>query len=287
MKEIKGYVVGKTQGFYEVKSNDKVYMLKLKGALKKKNDKLNCIIGDNVEFNDDVIEKIYDRKNYLTRPLIANIDDVALVYAIKDPKFDLTSFQKNLLWIDSKGVNRVLILSKIDLVKKEELEEFLKNLSNIFKDLQIFPISLKENIGTNQLKEFLIGKNIVLSGLSGVGKSSLVNYLMDTKVMSVDTISKKTKKGKNTTIITKYFENKGICIFDTPGYSSIEVPPFKDKREPMHWFNEFSEYIGKCRFRDCLHINEPCCSIKKAVEDGCISKTRYLMYTSIITKEDR
>lgn len=126
MKEIKGYVVGKTQGFYEVKSNDKVYMLKLKGSLKKKNDKLNCIIGDNVEFNDDVIEKIYDRKNYLTRPLIANIDDVALVYAIKDPKFDLTSFQKNLLWIDSKGVNRVLILSKIDLVKKRGIGRVFK-----------------------------------------------------------------------------------------------------------------------------------------------------------------
>lgn len=283
MKKIKGYVIGKIQGFYEVKKDDKIYNLKLKGSLKKTNNKFNCVIGDYVEF-DDVINNIAERKNMLVRPLIANVDDVAMVYAVSEPKFDIISFQKNLLWVDKQRVNRILILNKCELLDKNELDLFIQNLKNIFKDLKIFPISLKENIGLDSLREFFEGKHIVLSGQSGVGKSSLVNYLMGKNVVSVNSISKKTKKGRNTTIVTKYFENENICIFDTPGYSSVEIPSFKDKSEIMQWFLEFLPYLSTCKFRNCIHINEPECGIKKAVQMGEINKLRYELYSSIVEK---
>lgn len=283
MKKIKGYVIGKIQGFYEVKKDDKIYNLKLKGSLKKNNNKFNCVIGDYVEF-DDVINNIEERKNMLVRPLIANVDDVAMVYAVSEPKFDIISFQKNLLWIDKQRVNKILILNKCELLDKKELDLFIQNLNNIFKDLKIFPISLKENIGLDSLREFFKGKHIVLSGQSGVGKSSLVNYLMGKNVVLVNSISKKTKKGRNTTIVTKYFENDNICIFDTPGYSSVEIPPFKDKSEIMQCFLEFLPYLSTCKFRNCIHINEPECGIKKAVQMGEINKLRYELYSSIVEK---
>lgn len=281
VKKIKGYVIGKTQGFYEVKSKDKIYNLKLKGSLKKTNNKLNCVIGDYVEF-DTTINIVQPRKNILARPLISNVDDVAMVYSCINPKFDLNSFQKNLLWIDKQHVNRILILNKIELLEKKDLEYFLDNLKNIFKDLLIFPISLEKNIGLEEVKIFFSNKNIVLSGQSGVGKSSLVNYLLEKPILEVGEISKKTKKGKNTTIITKYFENGDIKIFDTPGYSSIEIPKFEEKKEVMECFLEFIPYLGKCKFRNCIHINEPNCLIKKAVDEGKINIVRYEFYKSVL-----
>ncbi len=285
VKKIKGYVIGKTQGFYEIKSKDKIYNLKLKGNLKKTNNKLNCVIGDYVEF-DETINFISKRKNILIRPLVANVDDVAMVYSCMDPKFDINLLQKNLLWIDMQHVNRILILNKVELLTKDELEKFIDNLKKIFNDLLIFPISLKENIGLTELKKFLENKHIVLSGNTGVGKSSLVNFLVNEPLVKVGEISRKTKKGKNTTIITKYFENGDIKIFDTPGYSSIEFPKFKEKKEVMEWFLEFSPYLGECKFRDCIHINEPNCSVKNAVENGKINIIRYEFYKSILEKKE-
>ena len=243
------------------------------------------MIGDYVEF-DETINFISKRKNILIRPLVANVDDVAMVYSCMDPKFDINLLQKNLLWIDMQHVNRILILNKVELLTKDELEKFIDNLKKIFNDLLIFPISLKENIGLTELKKFLENKHIVLSGNTGVGKSSLVNFLVNEPLVKVGEISRKTKKGKNTTIITKYFENGDIKIFDTPGYSSIEFPKFKEKKEVMEWFLEFSPYLGECKFRDCIHINEPNCSVKNAVENGKINIIRYEFYKSILEKKE-
>lgn len=275
MKEIRGYVIGKTQGVYTLLADGKRYNVKLRGSLKKNKDKLNCIIGDYVEFSD-FIEKVEERKNFLLRPLIANIDYVAMVYSAKNPDFDFISFQKNLLWIDKQRVKRILILNKMDL----EMDGLLEKIQKQFIDLKIFPISLKEKTGLKELEEFLENKHIVLSGLSGVGKSSLINYLLREELANVGSISEKTKKGKNTTILTKYYKKNNMILFDTPGYSSIDFPNFENKRDIRNYFIEFEN--EHCKFRDCLHLDEPNCAIKEAVLRGAINEERYEFYKYVI-----
>ncbi len=275
MKEIRGYVIGKTQGIYTLLADGKRYNVKLRGSLKKNKDKLNCIIGDYVEFSD-FIEKVEERKNFLLRPLIANIDYVAMVYSAKNPDFDFISFQKNLLWIDKQRVKRILILNKMDL----EMDGLLEKIQKQFINLKIFPISLKDKTGLKELEEFLENKHIVLSGLSGVGKSSLINYLLREELANVGSISEKTKKGKNTTILTKYYNKNNMILFDTPGYSSIDFPNFENKKDIRNYFIEFEN--EHCKFRDCLHLDEPNCAIKEAVLSGAIDEERYEFYKYVI-----
>lgn len=275
MKEIRGYVIGKTQGVYTLLADGKRYNVKLRGSLKKNKDKLNCIIGDYVEFSD-FIEKVEERKNFLLRPLIANIDYVAMVYSAKNPDFDFISFQKNLLWIDKQRVKRILILNKMDL----EMDGLLEKIQKQFINLKIFPISLKDKTGLKELEEFLENKHIVLSGLSGVGKSSLINYLLREELANVGSISEKTKKGKNTTILTKYYNKNNMILFDTPGYSSIDFPNFENKKDIRNYFIEFEN--EHCKFRDCLHLDEPNCAIKEAVLSGSIDEERYEFYKYVI-----
>lgn len=275
MKEIRGYVIGKTQGIYTLLADGKRYNVKLRGSLKKNKDKLNCIIGDYVEFSD-LIEKVEERKNFLLRPLIANIDYVAMVYSAKNPDFDFISFQKNLLWIDKQRVKRILILNKMDL----EMDGLLEKIQKQFINLKIFPISLKDKTGLKELEEFLENKHIVLSGLSGVGKSSLINYLLREELANVGSISEKTKKGKNTTILTKYYNKNNMILFDTPGYSSIDFPNFENKKDIRNYFIEFEN--EHCKFRDCIHLDEPNCAIKEAVLRGAINEERYEFYKYVI-----
>lgn len=275
MKEIRGYVIGKTQGIYTLLADGKRYNVKLRGSLKKNKDKLNCIIGDYVEFSD-LIEKVEERKNFLLRPLIANIDYVAMVYSAKNPDFDFISFQKNLLWIDKQRVKRILILNKMDL----EMDGLLEKIQKQFINLKIFPISLKDKTGLKELEEFLENKHIVLSGLSGVGKSSLINYLLREELANVGSISEKTKKGKNTTILTKYYNKNNMILFDTPGYSNIDFPNFENKRDIRNYFIEFEN--EHCKFRDCIHLDEPNCAIKEAVLRGAINEERYEFYKYVI-----
>ncbi|VWL85850.1 ribosome small subunit-dependent GTPase A [Oceanivirga miroungae] len=282
---VKAKIIEKIQGFYEaVDDNNNKFTVKLRGTLKKTNDKLNCVIGDIVQIDveDNVIIGIEKRNNLLLRPLISNVDYVAFVCSIKDPDFDIINLYKNLLWVDRENINTILILNKIDLVDDKELEDILKLLSQKLKHIKVIAISIKKNIGIDKLKEYIENKNIVLSGVSGVGKSILVNKLLDIEELEVGEISKKTKKGKNTTINTRYLEKNKIKIYDTPGYSAVAIPDYTDKKEIMTWFPEFKNYLSLCKFRDCLHIKEPSCIIKFKVSEGEIDKDRYEFYKTLV-----
>lgn len=283
---IKGKVIRKIQGFYDVLCEKGIYSCKLKGILKKSNNKLNCVIGDIVDFDIDdlVINNIYDRKNLLLRPLVANVDFVAITLSVKDPVIDINNFQKMLLLIDKQEIPLILILSKIDLVNKDEKAKILNELNDRFRNIKIFCISLKTKEGLLELEKYIEGKQIVLSGASGVGKSSLVNYLLKDDVLEVGDISSKTKKGKNTTIDTRYFETDQIKIFDTPGYSYVSVPEFYDKLDIMEYILEFKPYLGLCKFKNCIHIDEPQCYIKQMVIEDKINIKRYDFYKLLVNE---
>ena len=259
-----------------------IYECKLRGTLKVKNDKMNCIIGDCVEFDEKekVIEKIEKRKNFLYRPLIANIDFIGILFAIKSPNFDFINFQKMLLNANSQNIPVILILSKIDLVSEEELEEFLNKFRKIFRDtISVFPISTQTNTGLTKLKQYINEKSVVISGPSGAGKSTLINTLIGKEILTTNDISEKTKKGRHTTIESRFFmPAPHSYIIDTPGFSTLNFPKLEEKKELEKLFPEFLEFIPDCKFRDCIHVNEPNCAIKENVENGNISKERYDFY---------
>ncbi|MCI6381401.1 MAG: ribosome small subunit-dependent GTPase A [Fusobacterium mortiferum] len=274
------------QGFYYVKSEDKVYECKLRGILKRKESKDNCVVGDIVEISEDnYIINVEERKNLVERPLVANIDYLVIQFAGKDPDIDYERLNILLLRSFYYKIKPVIIINKIDLLSAEELEEVKKNLEFLNKlDIKYFLISQKENIGIEELKVFLKDKITAFGGPSGVGKSSIINLLQNEKKLETGETSKRLRRGKHTTKDTNLLELiGGGYIIDTPGFSSVELPDIKDAQELIALFPEFTNR-GNCKFNNCLHLNEPSCAIKNSVEEGEIERSRYNFYKKVYEK---
>ena len=251
---------------------------KLRGNLKIKNRKDNCIIGDIVEFDDElnVIEKIKKRKNFIDRPLISNIDYIALFFSAKEPDFDIIAFQKSLLKIHKNNLNPILVITKSDLLNTNEKENLKVFLENNFPYLNLFFISTK-NKDIEEFKNFIKHKDVIISGPSGVGKSTLINNIIGSNTLKTNEVSQKTKKGRNTTVDTRFLPFLDGFIIDTPGFSSIEFPKLNDMLEIKEYFPEINELSTECKFKNCSHITEPNCNVKEN-----INKTRYDFYNLII-----
>lgn len=288
MVYIKGRIINKVQGFYYVKTEDKTYECKLRGILKRKDKKDNCVVGDFVEISEEGnIIKIYERKNIINRPLVSNVDFLVIQFATKDPSIDFGRL--NILLLNSfyYRVAPIVVINKIDLIsedEKKELKEKLKYLESI--NIPVFLISTYDKIGIDNLEKFIENKTVAFGGPSGVGKSSILNFLQDSKELVVGETSKRLKAGKHTTRDSKLLPS--ICggyVIDTPGFSSIELPPIKDYNELISLFSEFSIEDGnRCKYLDCRHINEPDCVIKEKVKSGEISETRYNFYKQVYEK---
>lgn len=280
MNKIQGVVINKIQGFYYVEIENQVLECKLRGVLKKKNNKYNCVVGDIVEVSEDnAIEEIKERKNLLIRPIVSNVDYLAIQFAAKNPQIDYDRINFLLLTAFYFNVKPIVIVNKIDYLTAEELEvikEKLLFLKNI--DVPFFMISCQEKIGLTEVEEYIKGKITVIGGPSGVGKSSLINFLQSEVKLKTGEISERLRRGKHTTRDSNMMKMKsGGYIIDTPGFSSIDLPDIKNREELIDLFPEFSGK-GACKFLDCNHIHEPGCSIKKSVEENIISEERYNFY---------
>jgi len=285
---IKGRIINKIQGFYYVKSGEETYECKLRGILKRKDKKDNCVVGDFVDISKDgYIIKVYERKNIINRPLVSNIDFLVIQFAAKDPVLEIDRLNFLLLNSSYYKVSPIVVVNKIDLLtneEKEELNEKLQYLKDI--NIPVFLISTYENIGIKELEDKIKNKTVAFGGPSGVGKSSILNFLQESKELIVGETSKRLKAGKHTTRDSKLLPS--ICggyVIDTPGFSSIEIPPIKDFNELISLFSEFQLEDGKyCKFLDCRHINEPKCLIKEMVGKGKISEIRYNFYKKVYEK---
>ncbi len=243
---------------------------------------LNVSVGDNVFVESidwkglkGVISKVHKRKSWLKRPPVANVTNIVIILSASQPKFDIDQASKFLLTGEFTGLDVNLVLNKKDLITVEELKYFIEKLKSWGYDP--ISISTKTGEGIDFLKERLQSfKLSVLCGPSGVGKSSLINYLLLNNIQSTSTVSKKLKRGRHTTRHVELFSlGKGSLIADTPGFNrpEIEVEP----KNLAYLFPELRTQIihNKCKFRDCLHRDEPGCVVSKDWE-------RYSNYRSFL-----
>lgn len=282
----KGRVINKIQGFYYVEiENNIVIEAKLRGILKKVNNKFNCVVGDLVTLSEDnSIIEITKRKNLLIRPIVSNVDYMAIQFAAKNPNIDFERIHLLILNALFHKVLPLVIINKIDYLSITEIN-LIKNKLAYLKalDIPLFLISTKDNIGLENLEEFIKDKITVIGGPSGVGKSSLINILQNEYILKTGEISERLKRGKHTTRDSNMIKLKqGGYIIDTPGFSSIDIPDIKNKEELISLFPEFQNF-NNCKFLNCSHTHEPNCAVKEAVENFKISIERYEFYKKVLS----
>lgn len=217
--------------------------------------------------------KLLPRKNFLIRPPICNVDQAFIVSSCKEPDFSSALLDKFLLIIEHLDIEPIIILSKADL-DDGSIDKYITSYERA--GYKIFKISSKDNQGIDNLKTLFKDKVTVITGQSGVGKSSLLNALDINLNLETNEISKSLGRGKHTTRHVELIKMYGGYIGDTPGFSSLELKMSPEQLAVA--YHDFAKYSLQCKFRGCLHDSEPNCAVKNAVNDGNISKERYEHY---------
>ncbi len=239
--------------------------------------KVSPLVGDVVEIdiNNKVITKIYPRKNELVRPPIANVDQAIILTSCKEPDFSSNLLDKMLVIIEYNNVKPIICFTKYDLLKDtKEIDEIINYYKKVGYEVYI-------NSDVEKIKSVFKGKITVLTGQTGVGKSSLLNSLKKDLNLPTGEISKALGRGRHTTRHVELLEIEDGLVADTPGFSSLDFIGM-DKNDIKDNFVEFYENQDKCKYKDCLHLKEDGCYIKKMVEEGKIRSTRYDNYKKFI-----
>ena len=214
------------------------------------------------------------RHNCLVRPPICNVDQALIVSSCKEPDFSSILLDKFLLVIEHLGIEPIIIISKMDLDEDESVKQYVKDYRQA--GYRVYEISSKDNHGLEELKTVFKDKVSVITGQSGVGKSSFLNALDINLKLETNEISKSLGRGKHTTRHVELLKMYGGYLGDTPGFSSLELEMTPEELAVA--YHDFAQFSHECKFRGCLHDSEPNCGVKKAVEDGKISKERYEHY---------
>ncbi len=271
-----GIIVKGIGGFYYVRCEDgEVRECKARGIFRKNN--IKPMIGDRVEIEvshgTGNILKIGERRNCLVRPPVSNVDCIMIVAAAKNPDPDFLLIDKMLVTSEKKGIKPIICINKTDLDSAQEFVSIYEKTG-----YTTITASTYDDVGIDEVKACLKGRVTAFAGLSGVGKSSILNKLVEFGAETGD-ISK-INRGKHTTRHVELFElDEGGFVFDTPGFSSFELGDIKPA-ELCGLFPEMRNSAG-CRFKGCAHINEPDCGVKELVENGGISRKRYENYVEI------
>jgi ribosome biogenesis GTPase len=303
-----GVVIKSTGSWHWVRTaTHEQYQCRIKGKFRIKGIKSTSplTVGDHVDFeleqhsNEGVIINIHDRKNYIVRKSVnlskqthiiaANIDLAFLLVTLDHPPTFTSFIDRFLATAEAYHIKAVLLFNKIDL-NNDELDQKQNKLIKIYSHIgyPCLKISATENINTDQVKELMLGKISMFSGHSGVGKSTLINAIAPELNLKTAEISLQHKQGQHTTTFAEMFAlntDPESYIIDTPGIKGFGVVDF-EPNEVSNFFPEFFALKHGCKFNNCLHLNEPKCAIKNAVEEGKIAASRYRSYLQILEGEE-
>lgn len=280
---IKGRLIKGIGGFYYVETADGVYECKARGIFRKK--KITPLVGDIVSITlnenaENTIDEIYERKNSLVRPPLANLDQLFVVSSVIDPKFNNTVVDRIIAIAEYKKIEPVVVITKIDL------DSSYKKYYDIYFKAG-FKVILCDNLkgsGAEQIKPMLKDKISAFTGNTGVGKSSLLNAVDSNLLIETGETSKKLGRGRHTTRQCQLYNVAGGYVADTPGFSSLDFERCERimKEDLPYCFRDFLPYIDSCKFStNCSHINDKGCAVVQAVNDGVISSERHDSYVQL------
>jgi ribosome biogenesis GTPase len=303
----KGLIMRSTGSWYEIQDENKqIIKGRLRGKLKLKALKVTnpVAVGDYVEYEieneQENIANIYhiiERENYILRKsvhktahahiLAANIDQAVILVTINFPKTSLGFIDRFLVTAESFRIPAKIVFNKIDLWNEDD-KEYANALKIIYEKLgyQCLFTSVESKQGIEAFYELLKGKKTLISGHSGVGKSSLINLIAPNLDLKVGEVSEAVSKGTHTTTFATMFEiEENTYLIDTPGIKELGLIDI-EKQELAHFFPEMRDCLGLCKFHNCLHINEPKCAVLEKVSKHEISPSRYASYLSMLEDND-
>ena len=277
-----GRVVKGIGGFYYVYDGVNTYMGKARGNLKRNRDLI--YVGDIVDYELDdngecIINKVSERHNYLTRPPVSNLGMLVVVFAAAEPEPNFPVIDKLIAACEAKDIDVVVCITKTDLAGEDVASGYVSHYSGVYPTAIVNGIS---GAGISELADLIKGRNVALAGPSGVGKSTITNLLTGSDTAETGRTSDKTRRGRHTTRHVEIFDlGDGTFLYDTPGFTSLDLAGI-EASEVGNLFPEIRNRQAECRYSDCMHINEPDCAIKSAVESGAIHPARYNSYLTII-----
>ncbi|MEC1547065.1 ribosome small subunit-dependent GTPase A [Bacillus rugosus] len=287
-----GKIIKALSGFYyvldESEDSDKVIQCRGRGIFRK--NKITPLVGDYVVYQaendkEGYLLEIKERTNELIRPPICNVDQAVLVFSAVQPSFSTALLDRFLVLVEANDIQPIICITKMDLLEDQDTQDAIQAYAEDYRNIgyDVYLTSSKNQDSLADIIPHFQDKTTVFAGQSGVGKSSLLNAISPELGLRTNEISEHLGRGKHTTRHVELIHTSGGLVADTPGFSSLEFTDI-DEEELGYTFPDIREKSSSCKFRGCLHLKEPKCAVKQAVEDGELKQYRYDHYVEFMTE---